>query len=145
MVDDLRIVRHLWSYRRHTDSLKTPVWVSELLDFWTSEIVVHALDHLGCCIGKHRSLIIVAISMQRINLILFPQPGIYLIFLFKKRVEINQYGYWLAWYCPSAHTDFKALLLCFTSPFGKKRLVFLEIGAFLFFPEIGSDKDYPVL
>ena len=108
-------------------------------------VVVIALHYQTCSVREHRGFVVVAIGMERIDLIVFPKPSINLVFLFEIRLKVHQNSYWLSWNGPSSNTQVQTLFLCLPLPFSKKRLVFLEIGTFLLFPKIRTNKYYPVL
>ena len=71
--------------------------------FAFDSIHIKALHDQCCSIREHRCFVIVTISMERIYCIVFPQPAIYLIFLFKERFEINQYGNRFSWNSPTTN------------------------------------------
>ena len=74
-------------------------------------VAIETLHHSSCGIGKHRSLVIIAIGVQRIYLITIPHFCVYIVSLFKKRLEINKNDYGFTGDIPSSHTDRKFVFL----------------------------------
>ena len=52
-------------------------------------VAVETFHHLSCSIRKHRSFVVIAISMQRIYLKTIPHICVYIVLLLKKRLKID--------------------------------------------------------
>ena len=94
--------------------------------------VIEALHHQSGSIREHRSLVVVTIGVQRVYLILLPQPSVNLILLLEIRYKVYQNGDRLTWYRPAPYPYRKAALLSLPLPIGKERCIFPEIGTLLF-------------
>ena len=113
--------------------------VNHLL-FGLQAVLVETLYYESCSIREHRSLIVVAIGMQRVHLVVFPQPAIYFVFLLKIRIKINQNGDWFTRHSPSSHSHLQALLFRSPLPLGQQAVVLPKVRALLLFPEIRTNK-----
>ena len=122
------------------------VGVINHLGVWSDgkQVMIKALRHQTSCIREHRGFVVVAIGVERVNAIVLPKPSVYLILLFEERVKVHKDSNRLARNGPTTNSDLQALLLSQTLPFGKEQLVFLEIGTFLLFPKVRTNKDNPV-
>ena len=78
--------------------------------------------------------------MQTINLIVFPQPPVNIIFLFKIRQKVYQDSNWATWNIPSPHPDIEFFSLSYLYPICKQGLVLNEIGTFVISPHIWTNK-----
>ena len=108
-------------------------------------VIVETLRHQSGSIREHRGLVVVAIAVQRVDAVVFPQPSVDFVFLLKVWGKVHQDGYRLTRNSPTTHFDLQALLLSLPLPIGKERTVFLEIGTFTFLPAIRTNKDNMVL
>ena len=52
-------------------------------------VTIEALYHSAGSIGEHRGFVVIAIGMQTIHLIVFPQPSVYIILLSEEWFEVN--------------------------------------------------------
>ena len=105
-------------------------------------VIVETLNHQSCCIREHRSLVVIAIGVERINAVVFPQPSIYIVLLFEVRIKIYQNCYWLARNSPSAHPNLESLIFSLPLPISKEGTFLLEIRTLILFPKIRTDEDY---
>ena len=94
-------------------------------------VIIEALNYEGSSIREHRRLVVITISMQRVNLIVLPQPSVNLILLFEIRYKVYQDGDWFSWHRPSPYPHLKTVILGLPLPIGKERLILPEIGTFL--------------
>ena len=106
-------------------------------------MMIETLHHQSSSIREHRSLVVVAIGMQTVHAVVFPQPAIYLILFLEKRLEVHQDGDRCARHRPSAHpgtqswqSEFTVTFLGFALPVGKERFVLFEIRTLFLFPAI---------
>ena len=74
-------------------------------------VAIETLYHSSRSVWKHRSFVVIAISVQRIYLITIPHFCVYIVFLFKKRLEINKNDYGFTGDIPSSYTDRKFVFL----------------------------------
>ena len=107
--------------------------------------LIETLDDQGCSIREHRRLVIVAIGMQRVHLIVLPQPAVYFVLMLEERIKVYENGNRLSRYRPTAYPHLQTLLLGHTLPFRKKTLIFLEIRTLTLFPEIRTNEDDLIL
>src|SRR3712207_34310 len=75
--------------------------------FSSQETVIEALHHFRRGKRKHRSLVIIAISMQTIYLIIIPKLSVNFVLMFKKRFEINENGDRSPRNSPTTNTNLK--------------------------------------
>src|SRR3712207_962027 len=82
-------------------------------------MAIETLYHLCCCIREHRSLVVVAISMQAIYLKLVPKVCIYGILLLVEIFEIYKHSHRFTRNLPSANLHLKAVGQGIQLPIGK--------------------------
>ena len=93
---------------------------------------------------EHRSLVIIAVSVQRIDTVMLPDPTVNLVFLLVERREIDQNGYRTAWNRPPPHSHTQSIALRSPFPIVERRRFFGKIKILLVVGEVGTDENNPV-
>ena len=105
------------------------------------QLLIEILHHQASGIGEHGCLVIIAVGMEAVYLIKFPETGINIVFVLVEGFKIYQDGDRLAGNVPTPnlHKDF--LLGHILFPVGKKRRLLYKERARLIFPTIRTDKN----
>ena len=108
----------------------------------TAYVMIQTLDHQSSGIREHRGLVIVAIGMKGVHLIVLPQPCIDSVLLLKIGGKVHQYRDGLSRHDPASNPHLEAFVMGFPAPFGQQRRFLAEIGTFILFPEIRTNKNH---
>ena len=105
---------------------------------------IETLDHLCRSIGKHRSLVIIAIGMQTIHLEIGPHLTIDVILLRIERAEIHQQRNRRSRNIPASHTHMQSLLLRLRTPIRIQLLISRKQRIIDLVAKIGTNEKHPV-
>ena len=89
-------------------------------------VAVETFYYSSGSVRKHRSLVVIAISVQRVYLKTIPHFCVYIVLLFKKRLEINKNDNGFTGDIPSSYTDGKMIVFkCMLFP-GSAQIIRLD-------------------
>ena len=108
--------------------------------------VGETLNHLSGGVAEERRLDVIPLSVDRVEVIHFPEFRKYLVFFRDERRKIDQHGYRMPGHIPASHPDAQPFLCRLRAPRPEQAGVFLKVGIpFGVAPHVGANQDVVIL